>query len=417
MQFIRLTFESFRFAWNALKGNLLRTVLSLLGVTIGIFSIIAVFTIVDSLEKSIRKSMSFIGDNVIYVQKWPWQFGGSVYPWWKYLNRPEATYQEYKFLAETLKYPYEGITIRTEYGNTTLKSGSNSISGVDLIGSTETFTDVYETNIAEGRFFNNMESDAGQNVAILGVTVAKNLFPEGNALGKEFKIKGLKYMVIGLLKEEGENFLGGPSSDDQCIIPYNSFAKLYAVGPFRGLGSTVAIKGKPEDRGLLELESELKGLMRSKRGLKPVQEDNFALNRTEAFSEVLSSMFTVIGIAGWVIGGFSILVGGFGIANIMFVSVKERTSIIGLQKSLGAKNAFILSQFLFEAIFLSAIGGSVGIFLVFLISNISLGSLELGLSFGNIVLGLFVSCVIGIISGIAPALMASRMDPVEAIRS
>jgi putative ABC transport system permease protein len=417
MQIIRLTFESFRFAWNALKGNLLRTVLSLLGVTIGIFSIIAVFTIVDSLEKSIRKSMSFIGDNVIYVQKWPWQFGGGSYPWWKYLNRPEATYAEFKFVSEKLKYPYEGVTIRSEYGNSTLKNGSNSISGVSLIGSTDTYTDVYETNLSEGRFFNSMESDAGRNLAIIGKSVAKTLFPEGNAIGKDFKIKGLKYVVIGVLKEEGENFLGGPSSDDQCIIPYNSFAKLYAVGAYRGLGSTIAIKGQESDRGLLELESELKGLMRNKRGLKPVQEDNFALNRTEAFADAVSSLFTVIGIAGWVIGGFSILVGGFGIANIMFVSVKERTSIIGLQKSLGAKNRFILSQFLFEAIFLSAIGGGVGIFLVFLISNISLGSLELGLSLGNIILGLTVSCIIGIIAGIAPALVASRMDPVEAIRS
>jgi putative ABC transport system permease protein len=177
------------------------------------------------------------------------------------------------------------------------------------------------------------------------------------------------------------------------------------------------VKGKPEDEGLVELEAEIVGLLRTKRGLKPTQTTNFSINRPEAATKAVSGLFGVITIAGWVIGSFSILVGGFGIANIMFVSVKERTNLIGIQKSLGAKNYFILFQFLFEAIFLSLIGGLVGIGLVYLLSFISLGSLDIILSPQNIILGLSVSSIIGVAAGIIPALGAARMDPVEAIRS
>jgi putative ABC transport system permease protein len=184
-----------------------------------------------------------------------------------------------------------------------------------------------------------------------------------------------------------------------------------------GLEPTIAAKGRDTDVGLVALENEMAGFLRAKRGLKPTQENNFALNKTEFIQNAIGSIFDVISVAGWVIGGFSILVGGFGIANIMFVSVRERTNIIGIQKSLGARNYFILFQFLFEAICLSLIGGGSGILLVYLLSFIPLGSLELVLSFNNIILGLGVSSAIGIVAGIVPATLAARMDPVEAIRT
>jgi putative ABC transport system permease protein len=168
---------------------------------------------------------------------------------------------------------------------------------------------------------------------------------------------------------------------------------------------------------LVELESEIIGLLRTKRGIPPKKENNFAVNRQDAIMNIIGSTFDVIGTAGWMIGGFSILVGGFGIANIMFVSVRERTNIIGIQKAMGAKNYFILFQFLFEAVFLSLIGGGVGIILVYLLSFISLGSLDLVLTLGNIILGFGVSATIGVISGIVPALVAARLDPVIAIRT
>ncbi|MDH5609259.1 MAG: ABC transporter permease, partial [Cyclobacteriaceae bacterium] len=229
--------------------------------------------------------------------------------------------------------------------------------------------------------------------------------------------KGMKFHIIGTLEEEGDSFLGAPSNDENIYLPFNSFSKLYYTGDGRGgVEPTISLKGLDSDIGLVELEAELRGLMRRKRGLRPKEEDDFALNRPEAVVNTIGSFFDVLSLAGWVIGSFSILVGGFGIANIMFVSVRERTHIIGIQKSLGAKNYFILFQFLFESVFLSLIGGGIGILLVFLLSFASLGSLELVLSVGNIVLGMGVSVIIGMVSGIIPAILAARMDPVSAIR-
>lgn len=415
MQIIRLTFESFRFAWNALKSNLLRTVLSLLGVTVGIFSIIAVFTIVDSLEKSIKDSLNFLGSNNINVEKWPYGFGGGPYPWWKYLKRPQPTYDDYKFLVENGD-SFQAITIFAMKDGITVKQSNNSTSA-DLMGVAYDHKEVYEIPIEKGRYFTPLEADAARNVAVLGHRIATELFPYEDPIGKTIVMRGLKYYVIATIKEEGEGFLGMPTNDNNIYLPYKTFQKLYYSGPRDGIGSVITAKGKTADIGLVELENDLRGLMRQKRGLKPAQEDDFALNRPEALVNFISSTFDILSVAGWVIGSFSILVGGFGIANIMFVTVKERTNIIGIQKSLGAKNYFILFQFLFEAIFLSVIGGGAGIFLVYLISFASLGSLDLQLSVANVVLGLSVSAVIGMASGIIPAATASRLDPVIAIRT
>ncbi|WP_159583408.1 ABC transporter permease [Marinoscillum sp. 108] len=416
MLIVRLILESFRFAWNALRMNILRTTLSLLGVTIGIFAIIAVFTLVDSLERSIKDSLNFLGTNNINVEKWPYGFGGGPYPWWKYMQRPYPTYDEYKFLRDNVKNA-QGMSIFTVRGGVTAKYESSSSVDLDLLGVVHGHKDVYEIPIEKGRYFTPQEAEAGRNVVILGFRSVKELFPNQSPIGKSIKIKGLKYHVIGVIKEEGDGFLGAPSNDENIYMPYRSFLKIYYSGQRSGVESHITVKGLDKDIGLVELEAELRGLMRKKRSLKPKEEDTFALNRPEAIANFIGSTFDVIGLAGWVIGGFSILVGGFGIANIMFVSVRERTHIIGIQKSLGAKNYFILFQFLFESVFLSVIGGGVGILLVWLLSFVSLGSLDLVLSLSNIVLGLGVSAIIGMASGIIPAAMAARLDPVIAIRS
>ncbi|MDX5422046.1 MAG: ABC transporter permease [Hymenobacteraceae bacterium] len=414
MIYLRLVAESFRFAWQALRSNLLRTILSLLGVTIGIFAIISVFTLVDSLERNVRDSMSFIGDKVIYVQKWPWSFGGN-YPWWKYFQRPQPNLREFRMLERNLTND-AGVAIFAEKGNNTFKQGSNSFSNAGLFGVSYEYNRVTEIPIEEGRYFIPQEVDAARNVVIIGNEMASNLFPFGNPLGQTIKVAGQKLVVIGVMEKQGESMFGLPNFDQMGIVPYGTFGKMFDVGP-DGIGSTIAVKGREDDPGLLELEYEIQGLMRNIRGLRPRDEDNFAMNRPEMATQAISGFFEVVGLAGWVIGGFAILVGGFGIANIMFVSVKERTNIIGIQKSLGAKNYFILFQFLFESVFLSLIGGGIGILLVFLLTLIPQDMMKITLSVGNIILGLGVSAVIGMLSGIIPAVMASNLDPVIAIRS
>jgi len=412
VQFIRQTFESFRFAWQALRSNLLRTTLSLLGVTIGIFAIIAVFTLVDSLERNIKDSLSFIGDKVVYVEKWPWSFGGE-YQWWKYFQRPEPSMNEYKFLAERLETAQAVVALDFK-GRVTIKQGNNSMSSL-IQGTTFDYNKISDVPIEQGRYFTQQEIDNARNVAIIGSDVADNLFPGQEPVGQSFKLNGLNYVVIGVQERKGESILNvGGNPDIKCLIPIGAFAKMFhSINP----SISIAIKGYDDDQGLLELESEIRGLMRTRRGVRPTQDDNFAINRPEALAQAIGGIFGVLTVAGWVIGGFSILIGGFGIANIMFVSVRERTNIIGIQKSLGAKNYFILFQFLFEAVLLSLVGGLAGIFFVYLLSFMNLGSLDLQLTASNIILGLGVSSVIGILSGIIPAFSAARMDPVIAIRA
>ncbi|MCF2445855.1 ABC transporter permease [Dyadobacter sp. CY345] len=412
MKFLRQIYESFRFAWQALQSNITRTTLSLLGVTVGIFAIVAVFTIVDSLEKSIRDSMSAIGDKVLYVQKWPWGFGGE-YQWWKYFQWPSPSNSEYKYLYDNLENA-SAVAVMDFKGGITLKNGSSSIDAL-IQGVSYEYSEISEVPLASGRYFMPMETTNARNVAIIGADIAQALYPNQVAEGKIFKLNGNKFTVIGVQVKKGESLVDfGGNPDKKCIITYGSFAKMFQSGR---PDPDIVVKAFESDEGMKEVEAEVIGLMRTKRGIKPRDDNNFSINKPEAAAQAVSGLFSVLSLAGWVIGSFSILVGGFGIANIMFVSVKERTNLIGIQKSLGAKNYSILCQFLFEAVMLSLVGGLVGIFLVYLLSFMQLGTLVIILTPGNIILGLGVSCVIGVLSGIIPAMLAARMDPVIAIRA
>ncbi|MBK9509830.1 MAG: ABC transporter permease [Cytophagaceae bacterium] len=412
MLFIKLTFESFRFAWQALKSNLLRTILSLSGVTIGIFSIIGVYTMVDSLEANIKNSLSSIGDKVIYVEKFPWQFGEGEYPWWRYFRRPRPKYSEYKYLKENLENA-RAVTIMdwflapAKYKN----SSYNSL----CQGITYDFNLITEVPISSGRYFSPNETESGRNVAILGGEVSEVLFGDEDPLGKSVKIRGENFLVIGVQEKKGKQLVDvGGSPDQKIYIPFVKHKRMFSSGNLYG---TISVQAFETDAKMVKLENEIRGKMRTVRGLRPLDEDNFALNRPDAAANFLTSIFGSLRAGGFVIGLFSLLIGGFGIANIMFVSVKERTNIIGIQKSLGAKNFFILFQFLFEALFLCLIGGLFGLLLVYLASFIQLGSLDIILSSGNIIFGLTISSVIGIIAGMIPATQAARMDPVIAIRA
>ena len=415
--FFRLLRESFIFSFNAIIANPVRTILSLLGVTIGIFTIIAVLTTVDSLEKSIKDNLSFLGTDNIRVEKWPWDFDNPSYEWWKFWKRPEPTYREYEFLKENLSSALS-VEISTNRGISNVKYLNNSSSVDNLNGVVYENQFFNDWDFIAGRFFTQNETIIGLDAVIIGYKIMKDLFrsPE-NAIGKQIKIKGRSFTVIGVQSEQGESFGGGDSYDRQMSIPFNTFKKMFRVGG-KGSNAVIRIKGDSKiDPGLVNLEYEVKGLLRAKRGLKPIEEDNFAINRPEYLASFVSIIFGTISIAGWVIASFSILVGGFGIANIMFVSVKERVPIIGLQKSLGAKKYFILTQFLFESSFLRIFGGLIGLFLVFLITLPDFGSFDLVISLKNIIIGVSISTVIGVLAGFFPALFASNLDPVEAIRS
>lgn len=412
MILFRLILESFQFALSALIVNKVRTVLSLLGITIGIFSIIAVFSVFDSLEKAIRDDISSLGDNVLFIQKWPWAMGGSDYPWWKYWQRPETNLRELAELqrrsnaAEAFTFMVS-VSRNISAGNITIEnSGINAVS--------HDYDRVMSMDIGSGRYFTPLESQSGRNVIIIGADVAETLFPGADPIGRSVKVFGRRMDVIGVLAKAGDNIFGG-SEDNSAFITIN-FARN--VIDLRATGTTILAKVKPNVSNE-ELKDELTGIMRSLRKLKPAAEDNFAINEMDIINRGFDQFFGVIAIVGWIIGGFSLLVGGFGIANIMFVSVKERTSQIGIQKSLGAKNYFVLLQFLFEAVFLSVLGGIVGLLIVLVIALIitSTTSFTMILSLQNILLGIFVSAFIGLLSGFIPAWSASRLDPVEAMRS
>lgn len=406
--------ESIVFAWQALVSNKLRTFLSLLGITIGIFAIITVFTIVDSLERNIRGSVQSLGDNVVFVMKWPWTFGPD-YPWWKYMNRPVP---EYKELAEVLRKTKSAEVVGFRIGTRkTLKHNNNSVENAVVSGWSYDYGKIKAFDITDGRYFREDEVEGGYNVVILGSAVSEGLFPNNEyPIGKTIKVAGRNCRVIGVIKKEGESMLGN-SMDNQAIVPYN-FARLFMDVKSENSDPFIAVKAKPNVTNA-QLKEELTGVMRSIRGLKPLADDDFALNETNLLSKNFDELFDIVGIAGAIIGGFSILVGGFGIANIMFVSVRERTNIIGIQKSLGAKNYFILAQFLFEAVFLSLLGGIIGLLLIYLLTFIADGAIdmEIMLTRSNVILGLTISVLIGIISGFIPAYGASQLDPVEAIRT
>ena len=411
--YLRLLSESFSFAINALRNNKLRTLLSLLGVTIGIFSIIAVLAAVDSMDKKIKEDLSDMDMNTIYLMNF--SFGPSEVPRWKREQFPKVTYDEFEFLKKSIP-SIDKISFNFFARNESVKFESKTVNSIRVKPSTEDFFDIEPIKIETGRLFNASESNSGSPVIVIGSEVANGLFENTDPIGKKIRLYGQKLTVIGVLKKQGQGMFGD-SNDVAVFFPVNFLRRMYGD---ENDALRAAILIKPEKGiDIEEFKAELAQKLRTHRGVKTGEIDNFFMNVLSGFTDFIDNIVGQMNAIGWGISAFSLLVGGFGIANIMFVSVKERTNLIGIQKALGAKNKFILFQFLFEAVILSLIGGLIGMFLVWIIAIILSNTLdfEFVLSTANMLLGSGLAAFIGLIAGIIPAISASKLDPVEAIRS
>ena len=412
--YLRLFKESFSFAINALRNNKLRTLLSLLGITIGIFSIIAVLAAVDSLDRDIKAQLSGLDKNTIYLAKF--SFGPTEVPRWQRQNFPEVSYDEYKYLKSALPEA-EHVAYQLFVQRESIKYEGETVTNVNTVPISYEFADIQVLKLSDGRFFNESESNSGSPVVVIGDAIAESLFKGSNAIGKEVRIYGQKFTVIGVVAKEGSGMLGD-SNDESMFLPVNYLRNRFGDNNER-MNHVIIIK--PESGVDIDgFKAEIGQKLRVRRGLKAGGIDNFFINILSGLTDFVDEIIGFMNGAGWVISAFSLLVGGFGIANIMFVSVKERTNLIGIQKSLGAKNRFILFQFLFEAIILSVLGGLVGILLVWIISlaaSAMIDDFNFVLSLWNVFLGFSLSTLIGLISGVIPAISASKLDPVEAIRT
>src|SRR5574344_22669 len=424
---VKLFRESVVFAFSQLRGDKFRTFLSLFGVSVGIFTIVAIFTAIDALSDNVSKGLNSFGGDVIQISAWPMDPSNEddgtgktdnnatqqEYKWWEYLRRPSPSLMDFKFITENSK-----LTSACAFSASlfkTVKYKRNSVNNCSISSVSYDWNKISNAGLSEGRYFTKEEMQTGKNYGIIGYEVSKQLFGDESPIGKRIKLDGLDVTIIGNYAKQGESIVNIFNADEYLIIPY-TFGKYFVNLDESELSIFVRPKeGVSQD----DFAYELTNLMRAVRRIKPGVKTNFSINKMTFVLNIVQSTFDSINIVGCIIAGFSLLIGGFGIANIMFVSVKERTNIIGIQKALGAKKYVILTQFLVESAFLSIVGGLVGVLLVaVVVLCIPKGAeFTIALSLGNIIKGLSIALVIGLISGMAPAYVAANLNPVDAINS
>ena len=400
-------------ALQELKVNKLRTFLSLFGITIGIFCIIGVLATIDSLKAKIQNDLSSFGNNTIYIDKWDYS-GGPEYPWWKFMKRPNMKVEEMEIIKKKSNLASNMAFFMSNQASFSYEE--NVLKGVNIYGITSEYKAVQSFNIGYGRYFSEADFLRGGPLGVIGYKVAEELFGKAEkALGKTISYGGRRVMVIGVIEKQGSAIINGFDYDKSVLTTYNYFASIYNPD---NSNPYIMVQAKPGVPSAL-LQQELTGVMRQIRKLSPTQEDNFTCNDVAQFKDQIDSVFGSINSGGWAIAGLSLIVGAFGVANIMFVTVRERTSQIGLKKAIGAKSSTILYEFLLESAFLCIIGGLVGLFLVWILA-VALGAVlpfPLHIAPSIVFLALSICIILGVISGIIPASIAAKMNPVEAIRT
>ena len=410
--FLELT-DSFRIALSVIRAHKMRSALTALGVIIGIIAVTLMGSAIGGIEIGFERSLSVIGDDLLYVEKWPWRH---VDDWWNYRNRRtmDVRYAEQlkRIIAATPNS--ELVTaVPTIQTMRHVKYGENEVRGVFTQGTTQEFLVTSTPAFSEGRFFNETEARGGRNVVVLGYDVAEALFPNDTPLGRTVMISGTPFRVVGVYAKQG-TFLGLFSFDSYAVVPLQAFMKAFSAR------LDTSIRVKVRDKSRIEIaKGELTGAMRRVRGLQPEDKNDFEINEQGALRSTIDPIKSGIAVAGLFVTGLALFVGAIGIMNITYVSVKERTREIGTRKAVGARRRTILLQFLIEAVAICIVGGAVGLFLSWLMTTAvaaAFPSFPMQFSGGLVVTGLIVSTLTGVASGFMPALAASRLDPIEALR-
>jgi putative ABC transport system permease protein len=407
MKFLLLELkESIIISLNAIKSNKSRSFLATLGIVIGITTVTILQTAIEGINRAFEKSIASVGADVLYVQKFEW-FGKE--DWEVYRNRRDITWQDYEYFAENMQgaesvSPTVGNMAAITYKDFTGES-------TPVIGTTDEYQHTTGLNVAEGRFMTRRESEGGWPVCIIGYDIRESMFAGIDPIGKTMQIAGHNFRIIGTYDKMG-SMLGLFSLDNRVIIPITKFFKMF--GTRRSL--TINVKASSVD-ALEDTKEEVRAVMKRARHIPLGGKDDFGVNQQEAFKQTYESLTGLIKTIGTAITMLSLIVGSIGIANIMFVSVKERTREIGIRKAIGAKRSTIMFQFLTESVSICLLGGIIGLIIAlpigFLIDKFLLPT---AMPLWVVILALFISALAGIIAGFFPAWSASKLDPVDALR-